>query len=110
MKKFTKNVEDFVCENCGRAVKGNGYTNHCPFCFYSKHVDVNPGDRACSCDGLMEPVAILQKDGEFIILHRCQKCGFERKNRVTEDDDKNKLFELAKKLVHENPKSTYPNT
>ena len=43
---FTRKVEDFTCEHCGREVHGNGYTNHCPHCLHSKHVDVNPGDRA----------------------------------------------------------------
>ena len=99
MKNFTKNIEDFICENCGEKVKGNGFTNHCPKCFYSKHVDNNPGDRSCNCGGLMEPVAILQKNGDFVILHKCKKCGFERKNKVEENDDFDKLIELSKKLA-----------
>ncbi|MBR2141127.1 MAG: RNHCP domain-containing protein [Rickettsiales bacterium] len=99
MKKFTKTVEDFTCENCGYEVKGNGFTNHCPKCFYSKHVDNNPGDRDCSCGGLMEPVSVLQKNGDFVILHRCKKCGFERKNKVTDENDFNGLIMLSKKLA-----------
>lgn len=38
-KNFTRVIEDFICENCGTEVKGNGYTNHCPKCLWSKHVD-----------------------------------------------------------------------
>ena len=56
MKKFTKRKENFICENCGHFVVGNGFTNHCPNCFFSKHVDINPGDRLCSCNGLMKPI------------------------------------------------------
>ena len=97
MKKFTKKVENFVCENCGQSVIGNGYTNHCPFCLYSKHVDINPGDRSCNCGGLMKPIEIQQKNGEFVILHKCTKCGFERKNKVQENDDINKIIEISKK-------------
>lgn len=97
MKKFTKKVENFICENCGKSVIGNGYTNHCPFCLYSKHVDINPGDRSCSCGGLMKPIEIQQKNGDFIILHKCLKCGFERKNKVQENDDINKIIEISKK-------------
>jgi len=26
--KFTRRIEDFRCEHCGRQVHGNGYTNH----------------------------------------------------------------------------------
>ena len=97
MKKFTKKVENFICENCGKSVMGNGYTNHCPFCLYSKHVDINPGDRSCTCGGLMKPIEIQQKNGEFVILHNCIKCGFERKNKVQENDDINKIIEISKK-------------
>ncbi len=95
MKRFTKKVENFICENCGFEVIGNGYTNHCPKCLYSKHVDINPGDRLCGCNGIMKPVDILQKNGEFVILHKCQKCGFERKNKVNENDDYKKIIEIA---------------
>ena len=101
MKNFTKTVEDFTCENCGHKVKGNGFTNHCPECFYSKHVDNNPGDRSCNCGGLMKPISVLQKNGEFVILHKCQKCGFERKNKVEESDNFDKLVELCEKLTKE---------
>ncbi len=101
MKNFTKIVESFICENCGYEVEGNGYTNHCPKCFYSKHVDINPGDRACNCGGLMKPIEILQKNGEFVILHKCLRCGFKRKNRVTEEDDMNELFKLARNIAND---------
>ena len=39
--------EDFICENCGKDVEKSSYTarDHCPYCLYSKHVDINPGDR-----------------------------------------------------------------
>ena len=96
MKKFIKTVEDFVCENCGFKVKGNGYTNHCPNCLYSKHVDINPGDRLCGCNGLMEPMEIQQKNGNFIILHKCKKCGFERKNKINDNDNRSKIIEITK--------------
>lgn len=98
MKKFTKKKEDFVCENCGTFVVGNGFTNHCPNCFFSKHVDINPGDRLCDCCGLMEPIEISQKDGVFVILHRCIKCGFSRKNKVSDKDDIGQLADLALKI------------
>jgi rubrerythrin len=87
MKKFQKKIENFICENCGNEVIGNGYTNHCPKCLYSKHVDINPGDRKCKCEGLMEPIHLEQKNGNFIIVHRCIKCGFIKKNKAQDDDD-----------------------
>ncbi len=104
MKKFTRTTENFVCEHCGAEVKGNGYTNHCPKCLYSKHVDVNPGDREADCGGLMEPIDFEMKNGSYVIVHKCQKCGFVRKNKVSEDDDFQAVLQLARhkteKLKH----------
>lgn len=99
MKKFTRKIEDFVCENCGTIVKGNGYTNHCPNCLFSKHVDINPGDRMSTCSGLMKSIDVLQKDGEFVILHKCEKCGFERKNKVVDNDNREALINITKHKV-----------
>ena len=95
MKQFTRTVENFKCEKCGHEVSGNGYTNHCPNCLYSKHVDINPGDRACTCHGLMKPVELQQKNGEFVILHRCEKCGFERRNKINDCDNKDSILKLS---------------
>ncbi len=96
--KFQRNIEDFKCENCGNEVVGNGYTNHCPKCLYSKHVDVNPGDRASSCGGLMEPISIEKKNGEERIIHRCKKCGFEKANKIQKDDNFDLIVEISKKI------------
>ena len=82
-KRFTRRKEDFTCENCGEFVIGDGYTNHCPKCLWSKHVDINPGDRRESCGGLMEPVDMELKHGWPVVTQRCVKCGFERRNKVT---------------------------
>ena len=65
---------------------GNGYTNHCPGCLWSKHVDIQPGDRAAPCRALMEPVSIAYVKGEFIVVHRCTACGFQRRNRTSPED------------------------
>jgi len=95
-KKFTRKIENFVCENCGKEVFGTGYTNHCPYCLWSKHVDINPGDRKCKCQGLMKPIEILQKEGKYIILHKCETCGFECKNKFQEGDNFDALLEIMK--------------
>jgi Zn finger protein HypA/HybF involved in hydrogenase expression len=95
--KFQRNIEDFKCENCGNEVVGNGYTNHCPRCLYSKHVDINPGDRASSCGGLMEPISIEKKNGEERIIHKCKKCGFEKANKIQKDDNFDLIVEISKK-------------
>ena len=84
--RFQRTVEDFVCEHCGAANVGDGYTNHCRACLHSKHVDVHPGDRAASCGGLMRPVEVFGGGGRWRILHECERCGFRRANRARPEE------------------------
>ncbi len=94
-KKFQRKTEDFVCENCGTEVTGNGYTNHCPKCLYSKHVDINPGDRLNECGGLMQPISIQAKSGEYTITHKCLVCGFEKNNKTSPEDNFEEILKIA---------------
>lgn len=94
-KKFKKKLEDFICEQCGAEVLGDGYTNHCPKCLWGKHVDVNPGDRAEGCGGSMEPISVDIKEGVHILLHKCEKCGYKRRNKVQRTDDFSIVLELS---------------
>ena len=102
-KRFTKNDASFVCANCGREVEPLGYSsrNHCPFCLWSLHLDVNPGDRASECGGKMEPVRVeVDPKKGFVIVHRCTKCGELRRNRAAHEakvqpDDKKLLIRLT---------------
>jgi rubrerythrin len=98
-KKFQRTKEDFNCTHCGQVVFGTGYTNHCPKCLWSKHVDINPGDRKSECGGMMTPVQAEFKAGEWTLLHRCEVCGFEKKNKTVPDDDLNAILKLATKLL-----------
>ncbi len=84
-----------MCANCGHTVKGTGYTNHCPKCLWSKHVDKNPGDRAESCGGMMAPVGIETKKGEYVLVHRCQTCGHKKRNNASPGDDFDELIRIA---------------
>src|SRR3989344_2693847 len=65
---FKKVIEDFTCEHCDTFVEGDGYTNHCPKCLWSLHVDNEPGDRANNCNGLMEPFGILYTTNVILIV------------------------------------------
>jgi hypothetical protein len=94
-KKFTKHIEDFKCQHCGFEVIGNGYTNHCPKCLWSKHVDINPGDRSCKCNGMMKPISVESKRGEWIIVHQCMKCGIIKKNKASRFDDFAQILHIA---------------
>lgn len=96
-KRFQRRAEDFVCARCSFRVNGNGYTNHCPHCLYSRHVDIYPGDRSAECGGLMEPIAIEPFGDSWKILHRCLSCGYERKNRIVEADEFDAVLALQEK-------------
>ena len=73
-RKFKKTVENFTCLNCQTVVIGTGYTDHCPNCLWSKHVDVNPGDRLAICGALIEPVgATKSKEGWKIYCNESNK-------------------------------------
>jgi ribosomal protein L37E len=93
---FKRTKEDFICERCGVEVLGNGYTNHCPACLWSKHVDKDPGDRGEGCQGLMEPRRVESISGRFRIIHRCTACGFERPAPVLPQDDMDQVIAIAR--------------
>jgi lipopolysaccharide biosynthesis regulator YciM len=85
-RKFSRNIEDFACSNCGFKVKGTGYTDHCPKCLWSKHVDINPGDRESKCGGMMKPVRIIRSRTNAIIEYRCMKCGLAKRVKASKED------------------------
>jgi Zn finger protein HypA/HybF involved in hydrogenase expression len=97
MKKFTMRDEEFICENCGAKVEPLGYTarDHCPYCLYSKHVDINPGDRQNDCHGLLKPVGIEKFKSTYKIAYKCEKCRMLHKNIVASDDDMNEIIKLT---------------
>lgn len=88
--------ENFTCERCETEVSGTGYTNHCPQCLWSKHVDESPGDRLADCGGLMEPVAVENEGADTILVHRCVKCFHVKRNKVAPDDAMDSLIALSK--------------
>lgn len=94
-KHFQRTTEDFTCEQCGTFVRGSGYTNHCPKCLWSKHVDVNPGDRQATCQGLMRPISVDTRRGHYVLLQRCTVCGHERRNRTSPDDSFDAILQIS---------------
>ena len=97
-RKFTKIDEAFVCEHCGNQVEPLGYTcrNHCNHCLYSKHVDINPGDREETCHGLLKPIRVeLDSKKGYVIIYQCEKCGAIRKNKAAADDNMDLIIRLT---------------
>lgn len=98
--------EGFICAHCGAPVPaaacGTRHRNHCPFCLWSLHVDIRPGDRASLCRGRMEPISLwMKEDGETMILHRCTICGSIKANRLAGDDDDLVVRNIAERLLQQ---------
>lgn len=91
--------EEFICENCGNKVDKLNYTarDHCPYCLYSKHVDINPGDRLNKCKGLLKPIDIEKFKNTYKIIYECEKCRKLHKNIMASDDNIDAIIELSKK-------------
>lgn len=91
--------ETFICENCNKPVEKLNYTarDHCPYCLYSKHVDMNPGDRANSCQGLLKPIDIEKFKDTYKIIYQCEKCKELHKNILANDDDMSIVIAISNK-------------
>ena len=103
MKRFTYNNDEFTCEVCGHKNPPAPATcrNHCRACLNSKHVDINPGDRAENCHGIFKPIGVdLKGDGTMDrIVFKCQKCDKLGHNKIAEDDDRDKLLDILEKQI-----------
>lgn len=94
---FIRKKENFTCGHCKAVVVGNGYTNHCPHCLWSQHVDIDPGDRAADCGCLMAPIHIEINGDRYIVTHRCEQCGCEKRNRLAEGDNFERVLAIVQR-------------
>ena len=80
----------FTCAHCGADVEPlptGSCRNHCPRCLWSLHVDNVPGDRASGCGGSMQAIGVDYRAAKgFVVVHRCARCGAERRNKAAPDD------------------------
>ena len=97
MKKFNMIDEGFICEKCKKKVGRLLYTarDHCPHCLYSKHVDINPGDRQNNCLGLLKPIGIEKFKNTYKIIYVCEKCKKIHKNIMSSDDNFDQIIKLS---------------
>lgn len=100
MKKFIKNNSSFLCEYCGVEVPlhPSSSRDHCTNCLWGKHVDIMPGDRLNKCQGALKPIGIIIKNGKTKLVYRCEKCFTKLKCVTAEDDNKEKILELSKRV------------
>lgn len=109
--------EIFICRHCQATVStqsnlaGVQNRNHCPYCLWSRHVDLlHAGDRLSACKAIMEPIGLTVKhrrnkyrhgrDGELMLIHRCSECGRLSINRIAADD----LIECLMDIYHNSMK------
>ena len=100
---------DFTCGRCGAFVpsapvlSGVLHRNHCPYCLWSRHLDLDcSGDRLSACRAPMRPVGLTVKRsgnryggvGELMVIHRCEGCGTLSINRIAADDLNEVLLEI----------------
>ena len=98
VKKFTMIDESFICENCKKEITPLKYTarDHCPHCLYSKHLDINPGDRLSTCHGMLVPIGIEKSKKEnYKIIYRCSKCNEVKRNIQANDDNMDLIIKLS---------------
>ena len=98
-KRFTKNDAGFTCQHCGHYVPPllSSSRDHCTACLYSLHVDINPGDRANTCHGLLVPVGITLNSKKGTVIHyHCDTCGAYHNNKAAPDDDFDTILELSR--------------
>jgi hypothetical protein len=101
----------FTCHYCHAHVStqpflsGVNNRNHCPYCLWSRHVDLlRAGDRMSACKAMMKPIGLTQKQsqkkygsegiGELMLIHRCNDCGKLSINRIAGDDLTERLMDI----------------
>ncbi|HUF37994.1 MAG TPA: RNHCP domain-containing protein [Anaerolineales bacterium] len=101
---------DFRCVHCSALVPaqsslaGVNHRNHCPYCLWSRHLDLRAaGDRLSACKAPMKPVGLTMKRrnkkypgavGELMVMHHCTGCGTLSINRIAADDLSEVLLEV----------------
>jgi hypothetical protein len=101
---------DFRCVYCHHIVSsahllsGVNNRNHCPYCLWSRHLDLySAGDRLSACKAPMQPVALTIKRcrdkyghgrGELMLVHLCVDCDDVSINRIAADDDAQTLLDI----------------
>ena len=100
MKRFNMIDNNFICENCKSNVNKLEYSarDHCPYCLYSKHLDIMPGDRKNECKGLLKPIGIEKYRDTYKIIYQCEKCKQIHKNIMANDDNMDLIIELSKNI------------
>lgn len=108
---LTATNQDFRCLHCRNLVSatpllsGVFHRNHCPYCLYSRHMDLyKAGDRMAACKAEMRPIGLALKQarkkyvsphqGELMLVHQCADCARLSLNRIAADDDNENILRI----------------
>jgi hypothetical protein len=111
MTRYFDINSDFECIQCrnyvstGYMLAGVNNRNHCPYCLWSRHLDLfSAGDRMSACKAAMRPVGLTMKrsrkkyaaasGGEFMLVHNCTRCQRISINRIAADDVSSVILEV----------------
>lgn len=111
MRHSPASFGDFRCAHCRNLVSaehlvsGVNNRNHCPYCLWSRHLDLfAAGDRLSACKGQMKVIGLTMKlgrnkyrlgsGGELMLVHECIECGTLSINRIAADDDPKSIWEV----------------
>ena len=117
MKHHASSFGDFRCCYCNNHVSiahmisGVNNRNHCPYCLWSRHLDLHvAGDRLSACKGRMKPIGLtvkkgrnkyqIKSPGELMLIHECVECGNLSINRIAADDDPDSALEVFHSSVN----------
>jgi hypothetical protein len=110
--RYGRNQTDdgFLCKHCQNFVSsaallsGVQNRNHCPYCLWSRHLDLHAaGDRLSACKSPMKPIGLAVKatgkkygcgQGELMLIHLCIECESVTINRIAADDIPQNLFSV----------------
>jgi len=96
----------FRCSHCKQFVvindmlMGTANRNHCNWCLWSKHLDIDKGDRRSNCHAGMKPIGLtfrhegFGRRGEVMLIHLCSSCSKISINRIARDDPEFKVQEI----------------
>jgi hypothetical protein len=102
--------DGFLCKHChvyvssALSLSGVLNRNHCPYCLWSRHLDLyEAGDRLSACKAPMQPIGLTVKAtrkkygpsrGELMLIHLCTECGRLSINRIAADDDLQNILDI----------------
>jgi len=121
-RSYKASFGEFHCQACHGLVTNQPWLsgvqnrNHCPYCLWSRHLDLfQAGDRLSACKAGMEPIGLTLKRskriyqpnpcGEIMLVHRCVDCAKISINRIAADDDPEQILRVFQYSLQLDPQT-----